>query len=144
MRAKLFLTTILLCSFFVSNAQTKYLKNTDEVRNLTKKATGYFQENKIPAFFDEITNYWPAPDNELIALEEKTIKYINILEDRFGKSGEIVKVNEETIKDFALRETYILKFEHSAIRLKFTYFRNVNGWILNAFKWDDSFEQEFK
>ena len=68
---------------------------------------------------------------------------MKILRDRFGKMESVIKVNEETIKDFALRETYILKFENSAIRLMYTYYKNEKGWILNGFKWDDSFDDEF-
>ena len=69
---------------------------------------------------------------------------MNLLQARFGKTENVVKVNEEVIKDFAVKETYILKFENSAIRLIFTYYKNNSGWIINAFKWDDSFSEEFR
>jgi hypothetical protein len=26
----------------------------------------------------------------------------------------------------------------------YTYYKNNSGWILNEFKWDDSFAEEFK
>jgi hypothetical protein len=84
------------------------------------------------------------PENEIGSLEEKTIQYMNILQGRFGKVEGVVKLKEETIGDFAIKETYILRFENSAIRLMYTYYKNKNGWILNTFKWDDSFFEEFK
>jgi hypothetical protein len=83
-------------------------------------------------------------EDELESIEEKTIKYLNIIEQRFGKSIGTLKVKNETISDIAIRETYFIRFENTAIRLIFTYYKNDNGWIVNAFKWDDSFTEEFK
>jgi hypothetical protein len=48
------------------------------------------------------------------------------------------------IADFSIRETYIIRFENTAIRVIYTYYKNNSGWILNEFKWDDSFAEEFK
>ena len=92
----------------------------------------------------ELKQYWPIPSNEVDALEDKSIKYLNMVEERFGKAEETIKVKEETIKDVAMRETYLVKYENTAIRLIFTYYQNNKGWILNAFKWDDNFSLEFK
>ena len=51
---------------------------------------------------------------------------------------------EQNIQDTAFRETYLLKFENTALRLIFTYYKNSKGWIINAFKWDDNYDEEFK
>lgn len=125
-------------------AQDSYLKDINEVQELSKKIVNLFDENKISESFDQLSSYWPMPENELNVIEEKTIKYMNIVEQRYGKSIGTLKVKNETISDIAIRETYIIRYEKAAIRIIFTYYKNNNGWIINAFKWDDSFEEEFK
>lgn len=124
-------------------SQGKYLKNIEEVKDLSNKTSQLFYETKINECFDVLEMYWPIEKNEIISLEENTLKYINILDERFGKKESIVKIKEEKIMDFAFRETFIIKFKNHAIRLIYIYYRNNEGWILNSFKWDDNFMDEF-
>ncbi|WP_299682609.1 hypothetical protein [uncultured Dokdonia sp.] len=125
-------------------AQTKYLRSIAETQELSKDVVSLFKENNIAASFEQLTPYWPMPQNELDAIEEKTIKYLNIIRDRFGKPIDTLKIKNETIADVALRETYLVRYENTAIRIIFTYYKNDYGWIVNAFKWDDSFTEEFE
>lgn len=125
-------------------AQDGYLKDVKETQELSKTVVGLFEKNKISQSFELMTPYWPLPENELISLEEKTIKYLNIIDERFGESIGNLKVKNETISDIAIRETYLIRYENTAIRVIFTYYKNDNGWIINAFKWDDSYDEEFK
>jgi len=141
---KIILTIILTLMSSGLFSQDKYLRDTTETQELSKKVVELFSENKIAKSFDELTPYWPLPQNEIESIEEKTIKYLNIIEQRFGKSIGTVKVKNEKINTIALRETYLIRYENTAIRLKFTYYKNNNGWIVNAFKWDDSFTEEFE
>jgi hypothetical protein len=138
------IATILSLSSIGLFAQNKYLSNVVETQELSKEIVSLFNENKISESFVQLTKYWPMPQNELDSLEEKTIKYLNLIRQRFGNSIGTLKVKNETIADIAIRETYIIRYGNSAIRLIFTYYKNSNGWIVNAFKWDDSFEEEFK
>lgn len=124
--------------------QEKYFKDITETQNFSKKIVSLFKENKISLSFEELTPYWPMPQNEIESIEGQTIRYLNLIEQRFGKPIGDFKVKNETISDFAIRETYIIRYTNSAIRLIFTYYKNENGLILNAFKWDDSFTEEFK
>jgi len=125
-------------------AQEKYLKDINETVELSKKVASLFIDNKISESFDLLADYWPMPQNELESIREKTIQYLNIIEQRFGKSIGTIKVKNETISDIAIRETHLIRYEHTAIRLIFTYYKSNNGWIVNAFRWDDSFAEEFK
>ena len=138
--AILIVTLLSLTSF----AQNKILKSEAETQELSKKVVSLFSQNKISESFKQMKPYWPMPENELESMEEKTLKYLNLIEERFGKSIGTLKVKNETISDIAIRETYLIRYENTAIRLIFTYYRNENGWIVNAFKWDDSFTEEFK
>ena len=125
-------------------AQEKFLKDINETQELSIKIASLFNQNEIPKIFEELSVYWPLPKKELESLEKKTIENLNYLGDRFGKSVGILKVRNETISDIAIRETYLVRYTNSAIRIMFTYYKNKNGWIVNAFKWDDAFDDEFK
>lgn len=143
MKQMLVITILTFISLNLS-AQGKYLKDVSETQELSKKVLKLFSDNKISESFKELSFYWPLPQNEIDALEEKTIKYLNLINERFGKSIGTVKVKNETIADIATRETYLIRFENTAIRVIFTYYKNDNGWIVNAFKWDYSFTEEFE
>lgn len=133
------------CFLFINaSAQTKYLKDKAQITQFSKKATGLFQENKISEFVGELSPYWPIPQNEIESFEEKTIKYLNLYNEKYGAGIESLKIKEETIGDIALRETYLVRFNVTAIRLKFTFYKSKDGWIINSFKWIDSFTEEFK
>ena len=125
-------------------AQDFYLNDSIETQELSFKVVKLFSENEISKSFDVLTPYWPLPENEIEAIEEKSIKYLNILKDRYGDPIGIEKIKIERIKEIAIRETYLIRYEYTAIRLIFTYYKNDSGWIINAFKWDDSFTEEFK
>lgn len=143
MKKTLTLLIVTLLSL-TSIAQDKILKSEAETQELSKKVVLLFSQNKISESFKQLKPYWPLPENELESMEEKTLKYLNLIEERFGKSIGTLKVKNETISDIAIRETYLIRYENTAIRVIFTYYRNENGWIVNAFKWDDSFTEEFK
>jgi len=141
---KLIVAIILISTSLGVFAQDKYLKDPTETEALSAKVTGLFSDNKIAKSFKALTPYWPIPQNEIESIEEKTIKYLNIIEQRFGNALGVLKVNNEKIGDIAIRETYLIRYENTAIRLIFTFYKNNNGWIVNSFKWDDSFKEEFK
>lgn len=140
----LFIISILLFLSFGLNAQNKYLKDVQETQDLSKNIVSQFNTNKISESFDQLKIYWPIPHNEIESMEDKTIKFLNVIEGRFGKQIGSIKVKNETISDFSIRETYLIRYENTAMRLIFTYYKNDKGWIVNAFKWDDLFTEEFK
>ncbi len=91
-----------------------------------------------------IQNRCAQAENEITEVHEQTVRYLNLLNDRFGNPIGSLRIKNETIAQVALKETYLVRYEFSAIRLIFTYYKNDEGWILNSFKWDDFYEQEFK
>jgi len=141
---KLIIITALLVTFSGIKAQSKFLNTIPDVKDVSLKTTLFFKDKKIEEAFTFLRTYWPIPDNEIDEVQTKSIKSLNMVEERFGKTQGILKVKEETIKDIAIRETYLVQFEKTAIRLKFTYYKTPKGWIVNSFSWDDDFDKEFK
>lgn len=140
---KLFSTLLLSLLGMSLFAQVEHLKDIPATQAVSKKVISLILEEDLTAAFAELNRYWPMPQNELVQLEETTVKYFNILGPRFGPMIGTQKVKNEVIGDFAIRETFIILYENSAIRVKFTFFKNDKGWIINGFKWDDSFTDEF-
>ncbi|MEJ8844858.1 hypothetical protein WG954_20855 [Lacibacter sp. H375] len=141
---KLFTITGLMLLTFFANAQSDYLISVSETKSFSEKITKLFFEQKISEATNELKKFWPIPENEVSSFEEKTIKYLNLISDRFGNPINYVKIKNEVILDFAIRETFLIRYDNTAIRVLFTYYKNKNGWIVNAFKWDDTFTEEFK
>lgn len=137
-----FLLTFLSIAF-IQTSFSKTLDTVEETEKLSKDVVLLFKDGEFAEAFDLLETYWPLPKNEIENLEEKTIVMMNTISNRFGKVIDYVRVRKEIIGDVATRETYLLCFENTAIRMIFTYYRNLDGWILNAFKWDDSFTDEF-
>lgn len=125
-------------------AQEKIIKDLEEAKAISKQVTQYFKENNTTEAFKILKSYWPLPENEIYSLENQTIQSLNIISQRFGKPESILKIKVQNIPDTAFRETYLVKFEYTALRLQFTYYKNNKGWIINAFKWDDNYSEEFK
>lgn len=141
---KFYFVLIFTFSFLFSQAQIKYMKTESDVKALSRKVADNFRNEKFEEAFIALKTYWPLDENELSEMKNKTVTYLSGIKSRFGEPIAAAKVNEEKILDFALRETYIIRYDFSAIRLKLSYFRNENGWIINSFKWDDSYSEEFK
>ena len=142
---KIYTITLLFLVFgFTGLAQEKYLENEVETQNLSKEVAQLFYDDYITVAFKKLAPYWPLPADEIESIEEKTIRYLNLLDERFGEKQSVQKLGVEKISDFALRETYVIKYEYSAIRLQFTYYKNNQGWLVNSFKWDDKFSEEFE
>ena len=138
------LLLILTCLIsFQTISQTKLLKDVSGTKQMSVEVTTLFKQNKINEAFQILTPYWPIPENEIETLKEKIIKYTNIISTRFGAPFNYLKVKDESIGDIAKRETYLIQYENKGVRLIFTYYKNKNGWIVNAFKWDDNFTEEF-
>ena len=139
-----FLIIIVTNASYFSFSQAKTLKTESEVKAFSRKASELFKNDSIIEAFTEMKKYWPLPENELADMQTKSISAMNTVKGRFGEPIGLTKIKEEKINDFALRETYLIRYTNHALRLIFTFYKNNEGWILNGFHWDDSFFEEFK
>jgi len=115
-----------------------------EISKHSEKVMKFLKDSEFQEAFTELEKYWPLPENEMVQLESQTIKQFNMVADRFGNIIGFDFIRDETIKDYAIRKIYVLRFEKHMIRVLFTYYKNNDGWILNGFKWDDQFDELFE
>ena len=125
-------------------AQKQTMDDFGQAQALSKEVTQLFSEEKIEAAINALEPYWPIPASEVESITKQTLDQLSIIQQRYGNAIGIIKVKEEKIADIAVRETYLVRHEHTAIRLIFTYYKNDKGWIVNGFRWDDAFKEEFK
>jgi len=143
--SKLSVTFVLLAVFSSSCfAQSSVLKSEAQTQALSKKVVNLFYEDKVSEAFAQIYPYWPLPEKEIAEMETKTKDYMSLLTERFGKKIGVTKLKDEKSADVGLRETYLVRYERNAIRMMFTYYKGSDGWIINSFKWDDSFSLTFE
>ena len=139
---------MILITLFLSPAilvsQEKYLANIDETKSMSKKATELFYQSEIAEMFTLMTPYWAVPGDKIKDMADKTIKYKEIIKERFGNPLGTVKVSDQFIKGATMREVYFVRYKKSAIRLIFIYYLSDQGWTINTFEWDDKFTSEFK
>lgn len=142
----LFFSILFLCIFRINAQSISYntLKTKEDCKKLSATVANLFYEDSIVKAVTKMRDYWPIEEDEIEAFQEKSLKSLNIIENLYGYRISVIKVKEEMLENFALRETYILRYEKSAIKLTFKYFDTTHGWILNAFKWDDEYSSEFK
>ncbi len=128
----------------IGHAQLKCMRNAEATEKLSEKVANLFDENEISDAFDLLSPYWPLSKSELKTLEDQCTKHMDMLEEKFGEVQDVTKVKSESIPDVAIQETYFLRYKYTATRLIFTYYKGKKGWVVNAFEWDESFDEEFE
>jgi len=141
---KYLIASVLFLGVNMVQGQAKLLKDLDEAQKLSKTTMEKIKAGKVGVAIDELGPYWPIPPNEVDEVREKTVEAMELVEGRYGFLIGAERVREEKISDFAYREVYLLRYRNSALRFMFTYYKNKEGWLLNGFKWDELFEEEFR
>lgn len=137
------LSAILLLSHNIYG-QIAVLKDENQAKALSKRIADLFTRDSLAEMFKQMETYWPIPKDEIESLERKTISTMNTIGERYGTPIGNLKIRENRINDFALKETYLIRYTYHALRIIVIYYRNNSGWIINSFTWDDSFQEELK
>lgn len=83
--------------------------------NYQKKTTELIYNQKISAAFKGLQKHWKISIDRLTDLEEQTITMHDKLVIMYGEPFEILKIKEERIRDFSIRETYLIRHEKYAL-----------------------------
>lgn len=142
MRKQLIIIIALSLSVF-TYSQDKLFLSKNDVEKFSEEMSVLFSKNKASEAFNEMKFYWPLPETELDLIKEKSIKGLNIMEDRFGKSIDISKIKHTNLKDVFIKDVYFIRYKATVLRFVYTYYKNDEGWLLNSFKFDENFEEEF-
>ena len=108
-----------------------------EARKVTDKTVSLFKQEKIVAAYDTLKPYWPIPTVEVDNLANQTNIQWPSLKQRFGVSIATEFVAESKVGDSLARFVYLQKFQNTAIRWIFTFYKPKDRWIINSVSFDD-------
>lgn len=124
-------------------AQTTYLKTIKETQELSKNATKQISEGNINKTMDMLLPY-SRQEEIFYKIKKSTVQlYFSMLQKENGQPTGFAKINNATVAEYFVKETYILTYKNTATKLIFIYYQTSEGWMLHDFTYDDSFESEF-
>lgn len=119
------------------------LGNAEEVRRTLDSVMKDLEKEQYDKAFEQLKPYWPFPMAELDNLHRETKDKLPVATSRFGDIIGSDYVKTEKIGDFMVRSYYVLRFSKHILRMKFTFYNNTKGWIMNGFTWDDNVDELF-
>lgn len=139
---KNFVLIITLLVSFTIQGQKKYFKTIGELKANTEKIANSFINKEYEDLFNGMKPYWVLEPNEIDTLKTKTKNYQEFFYQRLGNGIDAIKIKEQNLKDILFKESYILRYQKSALRIVLIYYKSNLGWAINSFNWDDKFLQE--
>ena len=120
-------------------AEAEGLKDTEAAVALAESFMEILgsEEGGVQAAFDEIAPCWPIGGQEVGTMVMQTIQTRPLLEERYGERLGHLLISQEKVADTVLRLVYLERFEYSALRWSFYFYRTSDGWIVNTMHWDD-------
>lgn len=143
MKNHIIVLLFLFIGFNSTSAQVdKGLQNIEITKEKSQEIMDDFFKDEISLAFLKLRAIWILPADELDYLEKKTIEQMNLLGYRYGAALGTMLVKEQKIEGLLYRLTYVIKYEHHALRFLFTYYNGKDDkWFLNSFKYDDTLSE---
>lgn len=140
---------LLLCLFLLSGQaaadveENPKLTTKESTRALADKFMSSLQANDIRESFEIIRSYMPIPDLEFENMMVKTEENLVYIGPSLGKLIGYELLEENTIKDFMIRYTYVQKYEQHLLRWFFIFYKAQDEWLINVFYWDNKTQDFF-
>ena len=141
---KLQLLVIALFALSSVSAQTASFKSTKEAHAFAENMVKQIIAGQSIAAFEAIKPYWPLDASTIDGLAKTTSEQIPMLEETFGKVTGYEFAGSETLGTSGHLETFLIKYEQSALRFYVVFYNGGNGWIVNSLSWDDNWDFLFK
>lgn len=77
-------------------------------------------------------------------LESKTLQNLNYYKTTFSECLNFERYRSVEFANSFVEERYLLRYENTALRFIFTFYKSPKGYILNAFKWDTEIGEELE
>ncbi len=143
MRISKSLVLLILGILSFGSAYAETLKDAAAARQLTDRIMAKVGIGEIDAALVLMKPYIVIPDVELDAVRNQVSMQLPLMHQRFGKSIGYEFIGEDKEGASLLRIVHIQKFERTAMRWAFYFYRNDDGWVLNSFKFDDAIQAMF-
>jgi hypothetical protein len=87
--------------------------------------------------------YFVVPASEFETMTEQMKLQLPMIEQRFGKTLGVELIGTEETGESLMLVTYIQKFEKTAMRWKFYFYKPNKEWVLTTFFTDDKIPMMF-
>lgn len=113
---------------------------TDEkiVRQLVDGAMMQIANDNVKGGIETLAAYWFLSRTQLDAGISKTTEQRKSFQSRFGKPVGVQFIEQVEVAETVLRLVYLEKFENSAIRWQFYFYKPQGEWRFNYFVVDDN------
>ena len=140
------LTFLLFALFVASNlsAQTKTFKTTKEAHAFADGMVKQIIGGQAKEAFEGIKPYWPLNEYTIDGLAQTTADQIPMLTETFGEITGYEFIGSETLGNSGHLETFLIKYQQSALRIYIVFYNGGEGWLVNSLSWDDKWDLLFK
>lgn len=143
MRISTSVALLILGVLSFGSAYAETLKDPAAARQLTDRIMAKVGIGEIDAALVLMKPYIVIPDVELEAVRNQVSMQLPLMNQRFGKSIGYEFISEDKEGASLLRIVHVHKFERTAMRWVFYFYRNNDGWVLNSFTFDDAIQAMF-
>jgi hypothetical protein len=123
--------------------QVKHPKIKQDVITVCNQFMDTFQKSKFAAAFDLLKPYTVIEDYKLDTLANKAALQVKGLSSTNGKMLSYELVQEKTVKSTLSRLYYLLKFEQSYLKFRFTLYNNGEDWTITGIKYAEDVDDLF-
>jgi hypothetical protein len=134
---------ILLALLFPGLVKAETLPTLPAAMEITDKAMSSVADGDLEGGLKLLKPYLVIPPAEFDAMLGQATLQLPAISQRFGRSVGKAFIREDKVGDSLVRFIFIQKFEKTAMRWLFFYYRSPTGWVLNTFTYDDSFQLLF-
>lgn len=134
---------VLLIYIFATTAHSQPRQTQADVRKLTDSIMGFVGTGKFDSAWKQLKASTIIPAAEFDAFTAQFASQQPNIALRYGRPTGHEYIRDEQIGTALLRIQYIAKYQHSAMRWQFLFYRTENGWLVSDFKFDANLNELF-
>lgn len=136
---------ILVATLFAlsTSASAGTLRSDSDIRSFTDGVMGSVAADNLDGAFTQISEYLLLSDAELAPIKAQLqLQMPNFLR-RFGAPIGFDFIESKEKGSSLLSMTYVARYEKHAMPWTFYFYKTPSGWMLNTFRFDESFIRLF-
>lgn len=114
-----------------------------QVRKFTDEVMSLVGIGKYEDAWRRLKSATIIPAAEFDAFASQFARQLHSFGPRYGEPGGHEHLRDQLLGDSLLRSQYIAKYERSAVRWTFIFYRTSAGWVLSDFKFDQNLNALF-
>lgn len=112
-----------------------------------RKVCDQFMQNvvsdNVKEAFAGIKPYFTLGKNSFDNLQTETFKQLEVLDLELGKPHSFELVKEESVRELAVKYTYVTKYQNYMLRWVFVFFKPKDHWEVKSIFWDEDIKALF-